>query len=146
MKVKIKTENGVILPKYETSGSAGMDIKAFNPEPIKIWQGETKVIPTGIKLSIPKGYEIQVRPRSGLALKKGITVLNSPGTIDSDYRGDIGVILHNTTNTPFVVQKGDRIAQIVLSKVPSIEWEMVDELEETNRGSKGFGSTNIKNK
>lgn len=131
-----------MLPSYETPQSAGADIRSN--EDIIIPAHNRKLVHTGRFVSIPSGYEIQVRPRSGLALKKGITVLNTPGTIDADYRGEIGVILFNTTDDDFVVKSGDRIAQIVLNKVEQINWIEVDELDKTERGDGGFGSTKIK--
>ncbi|MFZ1572266.1 MAG: dUTP diphosphatase [Candidatus Kapaibacterium sp.] len=131
------------LPKYATNGSAGIDICAAINEEITLLQFERKLIPTGFAISIPYGYEAQVRPRSGLAIKNGVTVLNSPGTIDSDYRGEISVILINTGNEPFTIKRGDRIAQIVISKYEQVSWDEVDELDETSRGIGGFGSTGI---
>ena len=139
----LKSENPIpMLPSYETPQSAGADIRSN--EDIIIPAHNRKLVHTGRFVSIPSGYEIQVRPRSGLALKKGITVLNTPGTIDADYRGEIGVILFNTTDEDFEVKSGDRIAQIVLNKVEQINWIEVDELDETERGEGGFGSTKIK--
>lgn len=143
IRVKIKTEEGVEIPKYETTGSAGMDIRAFMNSPIIITPGERYLVPTGVSIKIPPGYEVQIRPRSGMALKKGVTVLNAPGTIDSDYTGKVGVILYNSGSYDFVVNSGDRIAQLILSEVPQIEWEEVNELEETDRGTNGLGSTGI---
>lgn len=134
----------VLIPKYETPGSSGMDICAFIEENIEIKPMERKIVPTGFSLSIPNGFEIQIRPRSGLALKKGITVLNTPGTIDSDYNGEIKVILINTGNEPFVVENGLRIAQMIFAPVAKSEFEEVNELPKTSRGSGGFGSTGTK--
>lgn len=128
-------------PEYQTEASAGMDIRAFLNDPIDIHPGEFKLISTGIHIKILAGFEIQVRPRSGLALKKGITVLNSPGTIDSDYRGEIGVILINHSNQNFQVKSGDRIAQLVISKHEKISWKNVNEIDSSTRGEGGFGST-----
>ena len=128
-------------PEYQTEASAGMDIRAFINNPIDINPGEFKLISTGINIKILPGFEIQVRPRSGLALKKGITVLNSPGTIDSDYRGEIGVILINHSNQTFKVKSGDRIAQLVISKHEKIIWKNVNEIDSSIRGEGGFGST-----
>lgn len=145
--VKVYNESGNSLPQYETIGAAGLDVRAFISEPITIAAGHRALIPTGLYVEIPGGYEIQVRPRSGLALKKGVTVLNTPGTIDSDYRNGIGVILANFGNEGFVVNPGDRIAQLVLNEVPQINWvpvESKDDLSSTDRGLGGFGSTNIK--
>jgi len=134
----------VLIPKYETPGSSGMDICAFIEENIEIKPMERKIVPTGFSLFIPDGFEIQIRPRSGLASKKGITVLNTPGTIDSDYRGEIKVILINTGNEPFVVENGLRIAQMIFAPVAKSEFEEVNELPKTSRGSGGFGSTGTK--
>ena len=128
-------------PEYQTEASAGTDIRAFLNDPIDIRPGEFKLISTGIHIKILAGFEIQVRPRSGLALKKGITVLNSPGTIDSDYRGEIGVILINHSNQTFEVKSGDRIAQLVISKHEKISWKNVNEIDSSTRGEGGFGST-----
>lgn len=141
MKVKVINESRNDLPKYETGNSAGMDVRAHIDEAFTLQPGERRLVKTGLKLEIPSGYECQVRPRSGLAYKNGITVLNSPGTIDADYRGDVGVILINHGSEPFVVNSGDRIAQIVFAKYERAEWETADALEETKRGEGGFGST-----
>ena len=143
MKIKIINRSNQSLPKYETDNSAGMDIKAFINNNITLKPLERTVISTGLYLSLPKGYEAQIRPRSGLAIKKGITVLNSPGTIDSDYRGEIGVILINLSNAIFTVKSGDRIAQLIVAKHKSISWAEVEQLEDSSRGSAGFGSTGI---
>lgn len=129
------------LPFYATDGSAGMDLYASNAEPIHIGSGETILIPTGLKIALPVGYELQVRPRSGLALKNSITVLNSPGTVDADYRGNVGVILINHGKESFTVNNGDRIAQAVVTKYERITWNEVEELDKTERGEGGFGST-----
>ncbi|HJN54144.1 MAG TPA: dUTP diphosphatase, partial [Flavobacteriaceae bacterium] len=142
-KIKIINRSNQSLPKYETDNSAGMDIKAFINNNITLKPLERTVISTGLYLSLPKGYEAQIRPRSGLAIKKGITVLNSPGTIDSDYRGEIGVILINLSNAIFTVKSGDRIAQLIIAKHESISWAEVEQLEDSSRGSAGFGSTGI---
>lgn len=142
--VKVYNSSNNPLPAYETLGAAGMDVRAAIDNRVEILAGCRAVIPTGLYVEIPHGYEIQVRPRSGLALKKGITVLNTPGTIDSDYRNQIGVILINTSNEEFYVEPGDRIAQIVLHQVPQINWVPVDSqeaLSSTDRGLNGFGST-----
>lgn len=142
--VKIYNESGNALPQYETIGSAGMDVRAFLSEPVIIAPGCRALIPTGLYVEVPVGYEMQVRPRSGLALKKGITVANTPGTVDSDYRNGIGVILINHGSDDFVVEPGDRIAQFVLNEVPQINWMPVDSrdaLSSTDRGLGGFGST-----
>ncbi len=129
------------LPKYETSGSAGMDLRAAIGAPIKLDPRQKSLIPTGIAIAIPKGYEAQIRPRSGLAIKHGITCLNSPGTIDSDYRGEIKIILINHGAESFSIEPKARIAQIIFAPVTQIEWEKVDRLEETERGAGGFGHT-----
>ena len=141
MKVKIINKSNNPTPTYETSLSAGMDLRAYVEGPITLSPGERKLIKTGLHIELPEGYEAQVRPRSGLAFKKGITVLNSPGTIDADYRGDIGVILINHSNQEFVVKSGDRIAQLVISKFEKVDWETSDEINSTSRGDSGFGST-----
>jgi dUTP pyrophosphatase len=140
LRVKKKDE-GVALPKYETSGSAGLDIRAFIASDFVIPPGGRAKIPTGLFLEIPKGYEAQIRPRSGLALKCGITLLNSPGTIDSDYRGELEVILFNTGSEFFTVRNGDRIAQMVISPVIRVSIFETEHLPETERGAGGFGST-----
>ena len=134
---------GLDLPAYETSGSAGMDVRAAVPvaEPVTLKPGERAMVPTGLSVAIPEGYEIQVRPRSGLAAKHGLTCLNTPGTIDSDYRGEIKVILINLGAEAFVIQRGERIAQLVLAPVTRLAWSEVDVLDETARGAGGFGST-----
>lgn len=137
--VLVTPEAGCDLPQYETEGSAGIDLRSTAN--VKLRPGERSIIPTGLKVAIPEGYEIQVRPRSGLAYKHGVTVLNAPGTIDSDYRGEIGVILHNTSNEEYVVAIGDRVAQAVLCPVFQINWVPVVELPDTHRGEGGFGST-----
>ncbi len=136
-----KLSKKVKIPKYETNGSAGLDLAAFVESDILINPGETYIVPTGIALSIPKGFEMQIRPRSGLASKKKITVLNTPGTIDSDYRGEIKVILINLGKEIFKVENGLRIAQMVLCPVISAKLEEVDILDDTERGKRGFGST-----
>ncbi|WP_290482540.1 dUTP diphosphatase [Hyphomonas sp. UBA3601] len=134
---------GLDLPAYETIGSAGMDVRAAvsQEEPILLQAGERAMIPTGLSVAIPQGYEIQVRPRSGLAAKHGLTCLNTPGTIDSDYRGEIKVILINLGQDAFTIQRGERIAQLVLAPVTQLAWIEVDALDETDRGAGGFGST-----
>lgn len=141
MEVEIINRSRHALPQYATSGSAGMDLRANVEEPVTLRAGERRLIPTGIYLALPPGYEAQVRPRSGLALKKGIGLLNSPGTIDSDYRGEVGVILVNLSQEDFVVNDGDRIAQMVIARYEQIRWKPVETLEETERGSGGFGHT-----
>jgi dUTP pyrophosphatase len=134
---------GLDLPSYETSGAAGMDVRAAVPvdEPIVLGPGKRALVPTGLSVAIPEGYEIQVRPRSGLAAKHGLTCLNTPGTIDSDYRGEIKVILINLGEMLFVIKRGERIAQLVLAPVTRLEWNEVEILAETARGTGGFGST-----
>ena len=129
------------LPKYETLLSAGMDLRAFLEEPIVLKPLQRTLVKTGLFVSLQPGYEAQVRPRSGLALKKGISVLNSPGTIDADYRGEIGVILINLSDSDFKIDSGDRIAQMVIAKHETISWKSVDKLDDSLRGDKGFGST-----
>jgi dUTP pyrophosphatase len=144
-KILIKKLFGEVLtPKYETPGSSGMDIVAYLKQDILVNPGEKTMVPTGFSLSIPKGYEVQIRPRSGLAAKKGITVLNTPGTIDSDYRGEIKVILINLSKDIFVVKNGERIAQMVVCPVEQARMEEVKELSNTDRGKGGFGSTGTK--
>ena len=133
--------DGVGLPERQTEGSAGFDVRAANPEPLMLMPGGRAAVPTGLALSIPPGHEVQVRPRSGLALKHGIILPNSPGTIDSDYRGELKVILMNLGDEPFMVRAGDRIAQLVVGKVAEAEWEEVAELDGTRRSEGGFGHT-----
>jgi len=135
--------NDLPLPHYATEGSAGMDIYAAIDSPIIIEPNSTVLIPTSIAISLPIGFECQVRSRSGLAAKHGIFALNAPGTIDSDYRGEIKIILSNFSKEPFVINRGDRIAQLVIARFEKIEWEILDKLDETSRGSGGFGSTGI---
>lgn len=143
MNVKIINKSHHQLPAYATLQSAGMDLRANLEEPVTLKPLERKLIPTGLFMALPDGYEAQVRPRSGLALKKGITVLNSPGTIDADYRGEIGVILVNLSNQDFVVEDGERIAQMVIARYEQAEWELVESLDETERGTGGFGHTGV---
>lgn len=140
---KIKVINNSVhpLPKYETEYSAGLDLRASIAEPIRLKPQERRLIPTGLRIELPQNYEAQIRPRSGLALKHGITVLNSPGTIDPDYRGELGVILINLSKEDFEIAPGERIAQMVISKFEHLEWEEVAELSETKRGEGGFGHT-----
>lgn len=144
MKVKVINRSSNALPAYATEFAAGLDVRANNDEPIVLGPLCRAIVPTGLFLEIPAGYEVQVRPRSGLAAKKGITVLNAPGTIDADYRGEVCVILVNLSNDDFVVEKGERIAQLVLAKHEVIEWESAEELAESGRGAGGFGSTGVK--
>ena len=141
MIVKVVNKSNHRLPEYQTAGAAGMDLKADISEPVVLKPGEVQVIPTGLYMAIPEGYEIQVRSRSGLAAKYGIFCLNSPGTLDADWRGNTGVILANFGKNNFVVNPGDRIAQAVLNKIEKIEWEEVSELDITERGEGGFGHT-----
>lgn len=138
-----KANSLVNIPKYQTSGSAGADISAFLEKDIVLLPGEYKAIPTGLFLQIPQAYEIQIRPRSGLAFNHGISVLNSPGTIDSDYRGEVKVLLINHGKEPFVIKNGDRIAQMIVSPVLQVSFESKDILDETKRNGGGFGSTGI---
>jgi dUTP pyrophosphatase len=144
MDVKIINKSRNQLPEYETIASAGLDIRAHLEESFTLQPGERTLVKTGLFMEIPVGYEAQVRPRSGLAIKKGITVLNSPGTIDADYRGEVGVILVNLSQSPFVIEDGDRIAQLVFAKVEQASWISADELSSTERGEGGFGSTGKK--
>ena len=137
--VKVVREENVSLPKYETSGSAGMDVRANIEEPIVMGSLERVLVPTGLKIAIPEGYEVQVRPRSGLAIKHGITLLNTPGTIDSDYRGDVGIIVANMSKETYTIMPQERIGQLVLNKVAQMEFVEVDSLDETERGTGGFG-------
>lgn len=141
MIVKIVNKSNNYLPEYSTENSAGMDLRANLHEPIVINPLERKLIPTGLFIELPVGYEAQIRPRSGLALKHGITVLNSPGTIDADYRGELGAILINLSNEPFTINHGERICQMVIAKHEKVSWEEVEILIETARGAGGFGHT-----
>lgn len=143
MKVKIINKSKHALPSYATPLSAGMDIRANIDAPITLEPLERKLIPTGLYIELPQGYEAQIRPRSGLALKKGISILNSPGTIDADYRGEICVILINLSKEPFIIEDGERICQMVIAKHEQVNWEEVKILGETERGSGGFGHTGI---
>lgn len=143
MKIKIINKSQHPLPKYQTALSAGMDLYANLEESIALKSLERKLIPTGLFLELPEGYEAQVRPRSGLAIKNGISVLNAPGTIDADYRGEIGVILVNLSTEDFNINNGDRIAQMVIAKYETAEWQEVAEINETERGAGGFGSTQL---
>lgn len=144
VKIKVLEKDGLNLPKYGTELSAGADIYSYNQEPIELKEGETKLIPTGLQLDIPDGYEIQLRPRSGLALKHQLTMLNTPATIDADYKGEIGVILTNLGKEKFIVEPGMRIAQMVLNRIEQITWEITDNIGESDRGTGGFGSTGTK--
>ncbi|PRX48138.1 dUTP diphosphatase [Salegentibacter salegens] len=144
MQVKIINKSAHKLPHYETEASAGMDLRANISEAVTLKPLERAIVKTGLFIELPVGYEAQVRPRSGLAAKKGITVLNAPGTIDADYRGEIGVILVNLSNEEFTIENGERVAQMVIAKHEHISWAEVDTLEETTRGAGGFGSTGNK--
>jgi len=144
MKIPVINKSKHTLPHYETNASAGMDLRANISEAITLQPLERTIIKTGLFIALPVGYEAQVRPRSGLAAKKGITVLNAPGTIDADYRGEIGVILVNLSNDPFVVEDGERIAQLVIAAHARAEWIETEELSSTERGAGGFGSTGTK--
>lgn len=144
IKVKIINHSNNELPKYATPMSAGMDLRAFTDQPITIMPGERKLVHSGINIQLPEGYELQVRPRSGLAMKHGITLTNAPGTVDADYRGDVGAIVHNLGQEPFIIENGDRICQIVAKEYVTIEWEETDTLDSTERGEGGVNSTGIK--
>ena len=144
IKVKIVNKSAYPVPAYATEFSAGMDLKANITEPVTIASLERAMIPTGIYIELPEGYEAQIRPRSGLAAKFGVTVANAPGTVDADYRGEVKVILVNLSKDPFVINPGERIAQMVIAKYEKIEWEEVEELGDTERGDGGFGSTGRK--
>jgi dUTP pyrophosphatase len=144
MQIKIINKSSHELPNYETIASAGMDLRANISESISLKPLERALIKTGLFIELPQGYEAQVRPRSGLAFKKGITVLNSPGTIDADYRGEIGVILVNLSQENFVIENGERIAQLIIAKHERANWIEVQEISETSRGESGFGSTGVK--
>ena len=140
---RLQEDNDLPLPAYESEGSSGMDIRANVKESVMLNPGEIKLIPTGFAVSVPPGYEAQIRPRSGLALKYGIGLVNSPGTIDSDYRGEVGIIMTNWGSEPFPIKRGDRIAQMIISKVYKADFVLIDTLDETSRGEGGFGHTGI---
>lgn len=144
MKIRIINKSHHKLPHYETDASAGMDLRANLESPVMLKPLERAIIKTGLFMELPIGFEAQVRPRSGLAAKKGITVLNAPGTIDADYRGEVGVILVNLSNEDFIIENGERIAQMVIAKHERAEWKTVEKLSETLRGEGGFGSTGVK--
>lgn len=144
MIVKVINKSNNKLPEYATSMSAGFDLRANLEEPVTLKAGDRMLIGTGLFIALEPGYEAQVRPRSGLALKKGITVLNAPGTVDADYRGEVGVILYNASKEDFVIEPGERIAQMVIAKYEQISWEQVETLDETERGAGGYGHTGIK--
>jgi len=145
LKIKIKSNSNLPLPNYQTALAAGMDLLAAIEQPIDILPGERKLIGTGISIAMPSGYEAQIRSRSGIAFKHGVCVLNSPGTVDADYRGEIKVLLINHGQEVFQIQSGDRIAQMVIAKHERVDWEPVVELDETDRGTGGYGSTGIQN-
>lgn len=144
VQVSIINRSHHALPSYSTPLSAGMDIRANLESPVTLAPGGRVLIPTGLYIALPEGYEAQIRPRSGLALKHGITVLNSPGTIDADYRGEIGIILINLSDKPFVIEDGERIGQMVVAQHSRVEWNATDSLDETERGAGGFGHTGVK--
>ena len=144
MEIKIVNKSNNELPAYSTELSAGMDLRASLTEPVILKPLERKLIPTGLFVEIPAGFEAQIRPRSGLALKKGITVLNSPGTIDADYRGEVGIILINLSNEDFVIENGERICQMIIASHETVQWNLVEKLVETERGHGGFGHTGKK--
>jgi dUTP pyrophosphatase len=143
MKVRIVNKSAYPTPAYATEKSAGMDLKANIDEPITLGPLQRAMVPTGLYMALPDGTEAQVRPRSGLAAKHGISVLNAPGTVDADYRGEVKVILVNLSNEPFVINPGERIAQLVVARYEKVEWDEVDVLDETERGAGGFGSTGL---
>lgn len=144
LEVKVINKGHQQLPAYATPQSAGMDLRANLDAPVVLRPMERRLIPTGLYIALPEGYEAQVRPRSGLAFKHGITVLNSPGTIDADYRGEVCVILANMSSQPFTIEKGERICQMVVARHASVDWDEVDVLDETERGAGGFGHTGTK--
>lgn len=144
MKVQIINKSKHALPQYATSSSAGMDLRANLDEPVVLKPLQRCLVPTGLYIALPEGFEAQIRPRSGLALKKGITLLNTPGTIDADYRGEIGVIVVNLSVDDFVIEDGERIAQMVIARYEQAEWQEVEVLEDTERGAGGFGHTGVK--
>lgn len=139
MKVRIVNRSSNPLPEYATERSAGMDLRAYLKEDVVLKPGERRLIPTGLYLEVPEGFEAQIRPRSGLAIKHGITVLNTPGTIDSDYRGEVGIILINLSHENFEIKNGDRICQMVISRHETVSWELAEILNDTGRGAGGFG-------
>lgn len=143
IKVKIINDSGYDLPAYETPSSAGMDVHARLESPVVLAPLQRALIPTGLRIQLPRGYECQIRPRSGLALRHGISIVNTPGTVDADYRGEIGVVIINLSDTPFTVNPGERIAQMVIKEYVHVEWEQVTRLDETVRGEGGFGHTGL---
>ena len=142
--VKIINSSNNPMPAYATMASAGMDVRAFLEQPVTLQPLQRALIPTGLRIALPEGYECQIRPRSGLALKHGVTILNTPGTNDADYRGEIGIIVINLSDTPFVINNGERICQMVITRHSHVEWTPVTELDDTERGSGGFGHTGTK--
>lgn len=144
IQVKIVNKSPNALPAYSTEQSAGMDLRAWLTAPVTLQPLERKLIPTGISISLPQGYECQLRPRSGMALKRGLTLLNTPGTIDADYRGEIGVIVVNLSNEPQTIENGERLCQMVVARHETVDWEAVDTLDSTQRGAGGFGHTGTK--
>lgn len=143
IKVKIINRSGFDLPAYETPSAAGMDIHAALKEPVTLKPMERTLVPTGLRIQLPQGYECQIRPRSGLALRSGISIVNTPGTVDADYRGEIGVIVINLSDTPFTINPGERIAQMVITTYSHVAWQPVDRIDETERGDGGFGHTGV---
>ncbi|HBN62975.1 MULTISPECIES: dUTP diphosphatase [Duncaniella] len=143
MKVKIINDSSNPLPAYETPSSAGMDVRARLDSPVTLQPLQRALIPTGLRIQLPQGYECQVRPRSGLALKHGISLVNTPGTIDADYRGEIGIIVINLSDQPYTITDGERIAQLVIKEYVHVTWEQVDRIDETERGEGGFGHTGV---
>lgn len=143
--VKIINNSHHPMPQYATPGASGMDVRAYLPEnPITLGPLERALVPTGLRIELPRGYECQIRPRSGLAIKHGISLVNTPGTVDSDYRGEIGVIMINLSNTPFTINDGERICQMVITEYTRVNWQEVATLDETERGEGGFGHTGVK--
>ena len=143
-KIKIVNTSGLELPQYSTPHSAGMDVRAAVDSPVTIMPGERRLIPTGLRVQLPDGFELQMRPRSGLTLKRGVTLLNSPGTVDADFRGEIGVIIINHSDESFTVERGDRIAQMVLARYERFCWDETDSLDDSERGDGGFGHSGVK--
>lgn len=143
IKVKIINDSSNPLPAYETPSSAGMDVRARLDSPVTLQPLQRALIPTGLRIQLPQGYECQVRPRSGLALKHGISLVNTPGTVDADYRGEIGIIVINLSDQPYTITDGERIAQLVIKEYVHVTWEQVDRIDETERGDGGFGHTGV---
>lgn len=144
LKVKIINNSGYPLPSYETHGAAGMDVRAAIQHPIVLHSLDRVLIPTGLRVQLPQGYEMQIRPRSGLAMKHGISIVNTPGTVDADYRGEIKVVVINLSKEPFVINPGERICQMVVTTYTHVKWEPVKEIDHTERGDEGFGHTGVK--